>query len=496
MPQIPQTGSAFAKATDMSIKTVFLQKDYFGNSPDTAKLNLMCAQGLPGTEDLDIDKYMSTLDKWAEHVKKVTEKNIYKYHKDPADFYNSEAYFKMLLLVCTLQEDFNIKYNPLFKDKTVSQIPAKDSRDMFLHGLLSDKREGTCASMPVLYLAVGRRLGYPLKLVAAKHHIFLRWEDEKERINLEGTGRGLSVESDDYYREWLKFTPEENNFSYFFKSMNPMEEYALFLELRADVMRDNGMYDNAIKIYEKVLEYIPNHPGVKKTIASVISQKAYDKVIAEEGQKADTARKREQSLPLISKAILKMEIDFPNQALRIEEKYRQLTIENPSKNQALYEQKQKEMEKLLNTNSANRNELMKWMAQTQSGNGPPITQAQIDTLMGVNYEESPGIKEMRRINEIEKRRLETSNSRYQNKEVIAAKLSILQNNENLIEFQKRQEQMIQAQNMRLFEEEKLRLQQQGININIPNYGTNPNMNNNQGYNPNANINNNFNKGKR
>jgi hypothetical protein len=43
----------------------------------------------------------------------------------------------------------------------------------------------------VLYVAIGRRLGYPLKLVECKGHLFVRWEDAKERFNIEGTSRGL-----------------------------------------------------------------------------------------------------------------------------------------------------------------------------------------------------------------------------------------------------------------------------------------------------------------
>lgn len=43
----------------------------------------------------------------------------------------------------------------------------------------------------MLYVAIGRRLGYPLKLVECKGHLFVRWEDAKERFNIEGTSRGL-----------------------------------------------------------------------------------------------------------------------------------------------------------------------------------------------------------------------------------------------------------------------------------------------------------------
>ena len=80
---------------------------------------------------------------------------------------------------------------------------AADSRDLFLHGLLRpalnpqpstlNLPRGTCSSMPVLYIAIGRRLGYPLKIVTTKAHLFIRWESAAERFDLEGTGRGMSI---------------------------------------------------------------------------------------------------------------------------------------------------------------------------------------------------------------------------------------------------------------------------------------------------------------
>ncbi len=40
--------------------------------------------------------------------------------------------------------------------------------------MIADDNGGTCVSMPVLYTAVARRLGYPVKLVLAKGHAFCR----------------------------------------------------------------------------------------------------------------------------------------------------------------------------------------------------------------------------------------------------------------------------------------------------------------------------------
>ena len=36
---------------------------------DIARMNILCAEGLPGTDNLKVDDYMVTLDLWAQHTK-------------------------------------------------------------------------------------------------------------------------------------------------------------------------------------------------------------------------------------------------------------------------------------------------------------------------------------------------------------------------------------------------------------------------------------------
>jgi hypothetical protein len=145
---------------------------------DIAFMNLLCAEDLPCAEGLNPEECLTTLDQWARRIRCETERHLYRYKTNAAQFDNSEAYFRMLMMSVVLYEDFSIRYNP---DRIA--VPAADctddrffadSRDIFLHGLCGSRRMGTCSSMPVLYVALGRRLGYPLKLVTTKSHLFLR----------------------------------------------------------------------------------------------------------------------------------------------------------------------------------------------------------------------------------------------------------------------------------------------------------------------------------
>ena len=70
---------------------------------------------------------------------------------------------------------------------------------MFIHGLLAG-HGGTCCNMPVLQIAIGRRLGYPLYLRKAHWHYFARWDEPGgESFNVECTN-GFTSPPDECYR--------------------------------------------------------------------------------------------------------------------------------------------------------------------------------------------------------------------------------------------------------------------------------------------------------
>jgi hypothetical protein len=80
---------------------------------DLARMNLLCAEGLPGSEDLKIDDTLATLDSWAEHAKSETDRNFHHFQESPKEFNNSESYYRALLLITVVQQDFNVHYNPV-----------------------------------------------------------------------------------------------------------------------------------------------------------------------------------------------------------------------------------------------------------------------------------------------------------------------------------------------------------------------------------------------
>jgi Transglutaminase-like superfamily len=224
---------------------------------DIGLMNLLCATGLPGSETLDIPAALATLDGWALKVKYQTDRHMYRLTDARyADHYRrSETYFRASWLLQTLQEECGVRYN---HDRIYSP-DFSDSRDQFIHGLMDPKQGGTCASMPVLYTVVGRRLGYPIKLVQARGHLFCRWDDGKgETLNIEGSGEGFSAYPDDFYRQWpYPLTDADMASREYLVSLTPAEELAVFMAARGHCYMDLHRFGEALDAYKVMARLAP-----------------------------------------------------------------------------------------------------------------------------------------------------------------------------------------------------------------------------------------------
>jgi hypothetical protein len=223
---------------------------------DFALLNLRCAEGLPGSEKLDVEQCLATLDNWAKGVRFETERHLYRAH-DPryAKLYrNSEAYLRASMMLQILQEDCGVHYN----HDRIRDIDFTRSQDLFLHGMVGSDNGGTCVSMPVLYAAIGRRLGYPIYLTTAKEHVFCRWDDGKERFNIEGSGEGFSSFDDAHYMNWPKsISDAEVKAGEYLQSLNAAESFAVFLAARGHCLEDNGRHAEARVSYAQAAALAP-----------------------------------------------------------------------------------------------------------------------------------------------------------------------------------------------------------------------------------------------
>jgi hypothetical protein len=213
---------------------------------DNAEVNLACAEGLPGSELIKHDECIDRLNHYARSTAHYTERRMPEFRKRPEVYAGSEAIFRIVCMITLLQREFGIRNNPA-KRPTDARL---DAADVFIHGALVGDG-GTCASLPVVYTAVGRRLGYPLKLVACRSHRFARWDQPGgERFNIEVNDKGTDTPLDDYYRqgEYAVTAQEEKDFC-FLRSCTPRMELADFLAQRGHLWLDLCKYREATESF-------------------------------------------------------------------------------------------------------------------------------------------------------------------------------------------------------------------------------------------------------
>jgi len=264
--KVPATKSPETLAEILALKGEKLE------GTDIGLMNLLCAEGLPGAENLNVAESLATLDQWARQAKRETDRNHQRFREDPAYFHNSEAFYKMLMLAVVVYEDFGIRYNPKWI-AAPTEINGEDhffadSRDILIHGMVGPRKMGTCSSMPVLYIALGRRLGYPLKLVTTRQHLFMRWDSPTERFDMEATGKGLEKYDDEHFRNWpFPITEQEIKEQDHLKSLSTREELSVFLSVRGLCLTEAGRLAEATASFEAAYRFAPNWKGNQVMLA-------------------------------------------------------------------------------------------------------------------------------------------------------------------------------------------------------------------------------------
>jgi hypothetical protein len=258
------------------IELLSLSPERLAGVPIT-RMNLLCAQGLSGSAVPDFEACLGSVKAWAMRVQSETERHRYRFRQNPAEYEHSEGFFRMLMLAVVLAEDFGIHYSTQRKSDPANARADDgffaEARDVFLTGLLGPEHQGTCSSLPVLYVAVGRELGYPLKLVTTKGHMFARWEGGGERFNVEATGQGLNRFDDEYYRHWpFEVTRAEEAAEGYLKPLTAPEELAVFLSIRGMCLREAGNVPEAAKAFAAAIHLAPTCQGYQMMLTNLESK--------------------------------------------------------------------------------------------------------------------------------------------------------------------------------------------------------------------------------
>ena len=244
---------------------------------DMARMNLLCAEGLVGSEQLDVEHDLSIINEWAVQADQDLQRFTPLYHAHPEKFpdVHSESEWKMYVLFGFLRERQGIGYNPDLKalfSKGYGYIEEhpdefrQDARDTFLNGIV-ERRMGVCSSLPAIFVAVGRRLGYPLYYVHTKGHSFVRWNDGKERFNVETTRSFFTTPHDDYYERWPYRITQKDVVDYgYLKSQTPQQMLAGFLQDRCACLYASGRVKEGNEAFEAAAAIVPEFRGISSQL--------------------------------------------------------------------------------------------------------------------------------------------------------------------------------------------------------------------------------------
>lgn len=228
---------------------------------DVAEVDFACAVGLPGAERLDIAACLAWIDHATAWVRQQTHATLDQFARDPERYGRSEALARVMAIDSVLRRGMGARYN----QQVMIDLdrPPLDSRDDFIHGIIAGSG-GTCASLPILYTAVGRRLGYPLRLATTARHLFVRWDDPHgERFNIEiSNAGGIDTFHDDYYLDWpvsIRDTKWEGVFDR--RSLTPRQELSMAWAKRGFCLDANGYRREAVKALAVACSLTPGDIG-------------------------------------------------------------------------------------------------------------------------------------------------------------------------------------------------------------------------------------------
>jgi hypothetical protein len=206
---------------------------------DPLLLNLLVAQGIPPLSCLDISHYTTQVDAWAADLRRRLPRAEAEFHTTPWDWKNDIHFFRLGMICWYVDQVLGIRYRE--DQRFVKTIKYTDAADLFVNGVI-DTRRGTCATMPVLHVAMAWRLGWhSASLACAGPHIICRYDDGLVTFNIEATkngGPGFHSHPDQFYIDEYKIAPDAIREGSDLAALRPRQLAGLFFSLRARHWQD------------------------------------------------------------------------------------------------------------------------------------------------------------------------------------------------------------------------------------------------------------------
>ncbi|MCJ9752865.1 transglutaminase-like domain-containing protein [Neorhizobium sp. BETTINA12A] len=119
-------------------------------------------------------------------------------------------------------------------------------------------RRGNCITMPILFLALGQRLGLNMTLAQAPLHVFVKYTDDSGSTwNLEATSGG-GFTRDLWYRQKLPMSDDAIAKGIYLRPLRHDEAVALIASLLVEHHLAEGRFDAAILTADAILQHYPD----------------------------------------------------------------------------------------------------------------------------------------------------------------------------------------------------------------------------------------------
>ena len=184
--------------------------------------------------DLDIQRYSAQLDRLAGEIRQFTETM----RPRTTDSTKPDYPIRAMNTYFYKRQGFHYDRDDMY---------ALQLKNRYLNGTL-DAKAGSCTTLPLLYLALAQRLGYPVYPVAAPQHLFCRYRlPDGTYQNIEATAGGWSPDAD--YISQLEI-PEAG-----IKSGAYLETMT-YRQLLGDLIAENGGYWARQKEFARAVRYM------------------------------------------------------------------------------------------------------------------------------------------------------------------------------------------------------------------------------------------------
>jgi tetratricopeptide (TPR) repeat protein len=128
----------------------------------------------------------------------------------------------------------------------------------FLPSVL-DSHRGVCLGVSILYLCIAQRLDLNLEMITPPGHIYVRYQDDNQTINVETTARGIHVESEEYLGVNTRSL----------KQRTIKEVIGLAHFNQASVFWQKKDYEKAYEAYQEAKKYMGNDPLLNELLGYI-----------------------------------------------------------------------------------------------------------------------------------------------------------------------------------------------------------------------------------